>query len=56
MFKQGCAIRGQGESDGLIFVQHFGLDKLDTGSIVLSIKGALFDTGDQTMVKQNVKV
>lgn len=55
MFKQGCAIWGQGESDGLMFVQHSGLDKLDTGPIVLNIKGALFDTGDQTIVKQNVK-
>lgn len=55
MFKQGCAIWGQGESDGLMFVQHFGLDKLDTGPIVLNIKGALFDTGGQTIVKQNVK-
>lgn len=51
MFKQGCARRGQGESDGLMFAQHFGLDKLDTGSIVPNIKGALYDTGDQTMVK-----
>lgn len=51
MFKQGCAVWGQGELDGLMFVQHFGLDKLDTGLIVLNIKGALFDTGDQTMVK-----
>lgn len=51
MFKQGCAEQGQGESDGLMFAQYFGLDKLDTGTIVLNIKGALFDTGDQTMVK-----
>lgn len=38
-----------------MFVQHFGLDRLDTGPIVLNIKGALFDTGDQIIVKQNVK-
>lgn len=51
VFKQGCTSQGQGELDGLMFAQHFGLDKLHTGSIVLNIKGALFDTGDQTMVK-----
>lgn len=51
MFKQGCTRWGQWESDGLMFAQHFGLDKLDTGPIVLNIKGALFDTGDQTIIK-----
>lgn len=52
VFKQGYVIWGPGESDRLMFAQLFGLDKLDTRSIVLNIKGALFDTGEQTMVSQ----
>lgn len=51
MFKQGCARQGHGEADWLMFAQHFGLDKLDSGPIVLNIKGASFDTGDQTIIK-----
>lgn len=39
---------GQGESDGLVFVQHVGPDTADTGPFGLNVKGALSDTGDQT--------
>lgn len=46
---------GSREADGWLFAQHFGLDKLDTGPIVLSIKGAFFDTGDQTIIKYRVR-